>query len=146
LDQIDEKLVRLLRTDGRMSNAKLAEAVGLSPSACLRRLRLLEHSGVIRGYAAIVAAPEGNGRITFVVEIALERQTEEFLARFEAAVCKLPEVQECLLMSGRADYLLRVEAADQADFERIHRDQLARLPGVAHIKSSFAIRHVIRRQ
>lgn len=144
LDAIDHKILRLLRTDGRMSNAKLAEEVGLSQSACLRRLHMLEHSGVIRGYTAIIEEPEVECPTVVVIQITLERQTEEFLNRFEAAVRKCPEVRECYLLSGMADYLLRVEARDAADYDRIHKEHLSRLPGVAHIQSSFTIRNVMR--
>lgn len=142
-DAIDDKIIRLLRADGRLSNAKLAEEVGLSPSACLRRLHLLEHSGVIRGYTAIIDQPEIEKPTVVIVQITLERQTEEFLRRFEQEVRKYPEVQECYLMTGMADYLLRVEARDAADYERIHTELLSRLPGVARIQSSFAIRSVV---
>jgi DNA-binding Lrp family transcriptional regulator len=144
LDPIDRKMIRLLQLDGRMSNARLAAEVGLSPSACLRRLRALEDSGAIRGYTAIVIAEEPERAATFIVSIVLERQTEEFLDRFEAAIRKCPDVAECWLMTGTYDYLVRVEAGDLTDFERIHRDQLSRLPGVARIQSSFAIRRVSR--
>lgn len=144
LDPIDQKMVRLLQLDGRMSNAKLAAEVGLSPSACLRRLRALEASGIIRGYAAFVASDQDEPAATFIVSIVLERQTAEFLDRFEVAVRRCPDVAECYLMTGGSDYLLRVEASDMADFERIHRDQLSSLPGVARIQSSYAIRRVNR--
>lgn len=142
-DGIDDKIIRLLRADGRMSNAKLAEEVGLSPSACLRRLHLLEHSGVIRGYTAIIDQPDVEKPTVVIVQITLERQTEEYLRRFEQEVRKHPEVQECYLMTGMADYLLRVEARDSGDYERIHTELLSRLPGVARIQSNFAIRSVV---
>jgi DNA-binding Lrp family transcriptional regulator len=144
LDAIDRKIVQLLQQDGRLPNAKLAAAVELSPSSCLRRLRMLERDGVIRGYTALIAADEPD-RATVVVEIVLERQTAESMTRFENAVRRCPEVRECYLMSGTSDYLLRVEARDTADYERIHSEQLSRLPGVARVKSSFAIRKVTRR-
>jgi DNA-binding Lrp family transcriptional regulator len=143
LDPIDERLIILLRKDGRMSNAKLAEAVGLSPSACLRRLRLLERSGVIRGYVALIDLPEPERRAVFIAEILLDRQTDDYFGRFEAEIRRCPDVLECYLMTGDYDYLVRIEARDPADYERIHRDQLARLPGVARIRTSFAIRRVI---
>lgn len=127
-----------------MTNAALAEAVGLSASACLRRLRLLERRGVIRGYTAVIEDPEARDTVTVIVQITLDRQTEEHLSRFEAAVRRLPEVRECYLMTGMSDYLLRVEARDAADYERIHKEQLSRLPGVQRIQSAFAIRSVIR--
>lgn len=143
LDDVDLRILRALRQDGRITNAALAEAVGLSQSACLRRLRLLERSGVIRGYTAIIEEPEARDTVTVIVQITLDRQTEEHLSRFEASVRRLPEVRECYLMTGMSDYLLRVEARDAADYERIHKEQLSRLPGVARIQSSFAIRRVI---
>ncbi len=128
-----------------MPNAALAAAIGLSPSACLRRLRLLEtrrhHPRLHR--AGGEAAP-ARDLVTVIVQITLDRQTDEHLRRFEEAVRRCPEVRECYLMTGIADYLLRVEARDAADYERIHKDALSRMPGVARIQSSFAIRTVIR--
>jgi DNA-binding Lrp family transcriptional regulator len=144
LDEPDRAIIRLLRADGRMSNAALAEAVGLSPSACLRRLRLLERRGVIRGYTVILDEPAPRDLVVVIVQITLERQTDEHLRRFEDAVRRCPEVRECYLMTGIADYLLRVEARDAADYERIHKEALSRMPGVARIQSAFAIRSVIR--
>jgi DNA-binding Lrp family transcriptional regulator len=143
LDRIDQSLIAVLRQQGRISNARLAELVGLSPSACLRRLRQLEADGVIRGYRAVIDTPDDHRRAIFIAEILLERQTDEYFARFETEIKRFPDVLECYLMTGDYDYLVRVEAADPADYERIHRDQLARLPGVARIRTSFAIRRVI---
>ena len=142
LDAIDRNIVRRLRQDGRTSNLKLAAEVGLSQSACLRRVKLLEESGVIRGYAAIVSSAQDDGMVA-IVQITLERQTEEHLDRFEAAVLRHPEIRQCLLMTGGADYLLRVEAANAAAYETIHREVLSRLPGIARIHSSFAIRTIL---
>lgn len=144
LDDIDRAILRLLRADARMSNAALAAAVGLSPSACLRRLRLLEHRGVIRGYTVVLEEAPARDGVVVIVQITLERQTDEHMKRFEAAVRRCPEVRECYLMTGIADYVLRVEARDAADYERIHKEALSRMPGVAHIQSAFAIRSVIR--
>ncbi|MFC3124542.1 Lrp/AsnC family transcriptional regulator [Pseudoroseomonas globiformis] len=144
LDAIDRRMLRLLRADGRMSNAALAEAVGLSPSACLRRLRLLEQGGAIRGYTAILAAPDASSRTVVIVQITLEKQTEDAFNRFEAAVRQCPEICECYLMTGASDYLVRVEARDAADYERIHKEQLSRMPGVSRIQSAFAIRTVVQ--
>ncbi len=143
LDDADHRILRALRLDGRMTNAALAEAVGLSPSACLRRLRLLETRGVIRGYTAIIEDTQPGDSVTVIVQITLERQTEDHLSRFETAVRRLAEVRECFLMTGMSDYLLRVEVRDAADYERVHKEQLSRLPGVARIQSAFAIRRVI---
>ena len=130
LDAIDRNILRLLRLDARMSNAKLAAEVGLSPSACLRRIRLMEEGGVIRGYTALINSSSIETAIAVIINITLERQTEDHLDRFEAAVKKYPEIQECFLMTGGSDYLLRVEVANAGEFERIHKEILSALPGV----------------
>ncbi|GJD50323.1 Leucine-responsive regulatory protein [Methylobacterium crusticola] len=142
-DEIDGRILRVLRGDGRISNAALAAEIGLSPSACLRRLRLLEASGVIRGYTALVDDAGADGRLVVLTQITLDRQTEEFLNRFEAAVRRCPEVRDCYLMTGLSDYLMRIEVRDAGDYERLHKEVLSRLPGVARIQSSFAIRTVV---
>lgn len=144
IDRIDEKLIATLRRDGRISNAKLAQEVGLSPSACLRRLRHLESEGVIRGYTALVDTADRGAPTVCVVEIMLERQTADYFEKFEAAIRRSPDVRECYLMTGDYDYLVRVEAQDPADYERIHRDQLAKLPGVSRIRTAFAIRKIVK--
>lgn len=143
LDSIDRNIIRCLRRDGRMTNSQLAAEVGLSQSACLRRVQILEEGGVIRGYTAIVGSSGGDERLVAIVRITLDRQTEEYLNRFEEAVRRHPEVQECYLMTGDADYILRVEAENAAAYEIIHKEILSRLPGVARIHSSFAIRTVL---
>jgi DNA-binding Lrp family transcriptional regulator len=144
LDRIDRSLLRLLRQNARRTNNALAAEVGLSPSACLRRIRMLEESGVIRGYTALVADGEDKAGVNVVVRVTLERQTEDYLARFEAAIRKFPEVRECFLMTGDVDYWLRVSAESAAAYEAIHTEILSRLPGVARIHSSFAIRDALR--
>ncbi len=144
LDPIDEKIIRLLRADGRISNAKLAAEVGLSQSACLCRVQMLERNGVIRGYTALVEEPDSRERAVVMVQITLARQPEEVLSRFEAAVRRCPEVREGYLMTGLSDYLLLVETPTASDYERIHTEVLSRLPGVSRIQSSFAIRSVVR--
>lgn len=143
LDAIDRKIIGLLRSNGRLPNNELAGLVGLSPSACLRRVRLLEENGVIRGYAAIIAEGVAQDGVMAIIRITLDKQTEDYLNRFEQAVRMHPEVVECFLMTGDADYLLRATAANTADYERIHKEVLSRLPGVARINSSFAIRSVL---
>ncbi|ASW08954.1 Lrp/AsnC family transcriptional regulator [Rhizobium sp. 11515TR] len=143
LDAIDRNILRLLRLDARVSNSKLASEVGLSPSACLRRIKLMEQAGVIRGYTALVDTSQAEASIAVIINITLERQTEEHLDRFEAAVRKHPEIKECFLMTGGSDYLLRVEVANPGDFERIHKDILSTMPGVLRIHSSFSIRNVL---
>jgi DNA-binding Lrp family transcriptional regulator len=143
VDVVDFKILKLLRSNARISNVRLADEIGLSPSACLRRLRLLERSGVIRGYAAIIDDKRMERTAAVIVQITLAQQTADYLNRFESAVRKCSDVAECYLMSGKADYLLRVEAKDTADYERIHKEQLSVLPGVARIHSSFTIRQVL---
>lgn len=143
LDGKDRALLRLLRTDARMSNAKMAEEVGLSPSACLRRIRIMEETGIIRGYTALVDTANAETAIAVIINITLERQTEDHLDRFEAAVRKHPEIRECFLMTGGSDYLLRVDVANAGEFERIHKEILSAMPGVLRIHSSFSIRNVL---
>lgn len=142
IDAIDRDIIRLLRLNARMSNAKIAAEVGLSPSACLRRIGLLEKAGVIKGYTALIESAGGN-TIAVIINITLERQTEDHLNRFEAAIRKYPEIRECFLMTGDSDYLLRVEVESALEFERIHKEILSALPGVLRIHSSFSIRNVL---
>ncbi|MDK4717841.1 Lrp/AsnC family transcriptional regulator [Rhizobium sp. CNPSo 3968] len=143
LDAIDRNILRFLRLDARRSNASLAAEVGLSPSACLRRIKLMEKAGIIRGYTALINAGNDEAVIAVIINITLERQTEDHLDRFEAAVRKHPEICECFLMTGGSDYLLRVEVANAREFESIHKDILSKLPGVLRIHSSFSIRNVL---
>ena len=143
LDAIDTQIISHLRADGRMSNVRLAEHVGLSPSACLRRLNLLETNGVIRGYTAIIDHKGSEPSAVVIVQVTLDRQTDDCMKKFEAAVRRCAEVRECYLMAGHTDYLVRVEAHGLVDYERIHTDVLSKLPGVARIQSNFAIRNVV---
>lgn len=142
LDDTDRRILQRLRNDGRITNADLAAAVGLSPSACLRRVRLLESRGVIRGYAALLAEEQAEGVVAYV-QITLEKQTDDHMRRFEAAVRDHPEIRDCYLMAGAADYMVRAVAPSMAAYESIHKDLLSRLPGVARIQSSLAIRNVL---
>lgn len=144
-DKVTDAILRHLRHDGRMTNADLAIRIGLSPSACLRRVRLLEAEGIIRGYRAVIDERAAQNLSTVIVHITLERQTEDGMRRFEARLRESPDVRECYLMTGDSDYLVRVEARDIADYERIHKDVLSRLPGVVRIQSNFAIRPVVQR-
>lgn len=142
LDRADRAILHELQLDGRISNVKLAERVNLSESACLRRVKLLEEADVIEGYVMLInqAAVGLPGNV--FVEITLNRQHRGDLDAFEAGVSLVPEVMECYLMSGDYDYLLRVVVADASDYERIHHEQLTTLPGVARVRSSFALRSV----
>ena len=144
-DRIDRNILSALQRDGRMSNVTLAEAVHLSESACLRRVRQLEDAGVIARFVMVVDQAKVGYPTDVFVQISLNRQQGEDLERFEAAVQAVPEVMECYLMTGEADYLLRVIAADAGDFERLHTRVLTRLPGVARVHSSFALRKVVKK-
>jgi Lrp/AsnC family leucine-responsive transcriptional regulator len=142
LDRHDRALLQALQRDGRMSNTDLAEAVHLSESACLRRVRGLEERGLIEGYSARLNQSLLGFPVNVFVSLTLDRQAQTNLSSFEAEVRRIPEVMECYLMTGEFDYLLRVVVADTADFERIHSRQLTRLPGVLRVHSSFALRTV----
>lgn len=145
LDRIDRAILHELQLDGRVSNVKLAERINLSESACLRRVKRLEDAGVIEGYIMLINQTAVGLPSNVFVEITLNRQQREDLDAFEARVLQVPEVLECYLMSGDYDYLLRVAAADPGDYERIHHEQLTSLPGVARVRSSFALRKVTGR-
>jgi len=142
LDDIDRRLLQELQRDARISNVALAEQAGLTQSPCLRRVRHLEESGVIRGYTALVDQTKVGLPVSVFVSIKLDKQREEELARFEEAVRRCPEVLECYLMTGPRDYLLRVVARDLADYERFLKETLTRIDGVASIESSFALAQV----
>ena len=142
LDRYDKLILEALQKDGRVSNVQLANLVSLSESACLRRVRALEESGLIDRYAALVSQASVGLSGNVFVHIGLHREEESELAAFEEAVRNIPEVMECYLMTGEFDYLLRVVVSDMADFERLHRDSLTRLPGVARVNSIVAIRTV----
>ena len=142
LDRTDRAILAELQRDGRLSNRELAERVHLSESACLRRIRALEEAGVVDRYAAMVNQSKVGLPGNVFVSITLNRQEQADLAAFEAAVKRVPEVMECYLMTGQQDYLLRDVVSDPSDFERLHSQQLTRLPGVARVQSSFALRTV----
>jgi len=144
MDKIDRQILRALQRDGRISNVDLAQQVHLSESATLRRVRALEESGYIARYVALLSAQKTGFPTNVFVNITLQRQEQHDLQAFEEAVRKVPEVMECYLMTGVSDYLLRVACRDAADFERLHSQNLTRLPGVARVQSSFALR-VVRR-
>ncbi|MFT4583412.1 MAG: Lrp/AsnC family leucine-responsive transcriptional regulator [Gammaproteobacteria bacterium] len=145
LDRTDRAILHELQLDGRLSNVILASRVNLSESACLRRVRSLQESGVISGYAMLVDQAKVGLSSTIFVQISLDRQQREDLDKFESAVAKVPEVMECYLMTGEADFLLRVIARDAADFERLHSNCLTRLPGVTRVHSSFSLRTVVKK-
>lgn len=142
LDEIDYKILRYLQEHARDSNVQLADHVGLSPAPCLRRVRALEEAGVIRKYVALLDPSAVNLGVTVFVQISLDLQVEGRLEIFERAIMARPEVLECYLMTGDADYLLRVVVPDVSAYERFLRDALTRIESAAGIKSSFALKEV----
>lgn len=142
-DAIDRRILEALQGNGRMTNQELADQVGLSPSPCLRRVRQLEGTGVIERYVALVD-PEAVGlSVTAFVRVRLDQQDDRHLAMFEEAVAGFSEVMECYLMTGEADYQLRVLVKSLGAFEDFLRHKLTKVPGVANVTTSFALRPVI---
>jgi Lrp/AsnC family transcriptional regulator, leucine-responsive regulatory protein len=145
IDKIDTTILAELSANARVSMVDLATRVGLSSTAIARRQRSLEESGFIRGYQAVLDLGRFGLRTTVLVRIALESQSDQALKAFEAGVLSCPSVIRCFLMSGSDDYVAIVLARDIEDFERIHRTELSRLPRVARIQSSFAMRDIVNR-
>jgi Lrp/AsnC family leucine-responsive transcriptional regulator len=142
LDETDRKILDQLQADGRMTVQALSEAVGLSPSPCLRRVRLLEDGGIIKRYVALVDQRAVGLPVSVFASVKLERQREDELDRFAAAVAEWPEVVECYLMTGPRDYLLRIVVSDLDAYEAFLKAKLTRLDGVASIESSFALSQI----
>lgn len=146
MDRADRMIISALQRDSSRSIADLADLAGVSPSSCHRRVRALEAAGLITGYVAQVDPAQLGLKAVAMVEITLTSQSREAMERFEAAVQLYDEIIDCHLMSGAADYLLRVAARDLEHYDQIHRQCLSRLPGVSALKSSFAIRRIKRWQ
>ena len=142
LDAIDIRILRALQEDGRITIQDLAGKVGLTPSPCLRRVRMLEEAGVIAGYIAKLDQAAVGLAVNVFISIRLERQREDELERFSKAIALWPEVLECYLMTGQRDYLMRVVVADLSAYERFLKEKLTRLTCVASIESSFALGQV----
>lgn len=142
LDALDKAILKALLDDGRQSQIQLSERIPLSPTAIARRIRALEEAGIIKGYQARLDRAALGAGMTAFVSISLKSQTEDRLAAFEKAVTNASSIVSCHLMSGEDDYMLTIHARDLADFERIHKEELSRLPGVARLRSSFALRTV----
>lgn len=144
LDATDRRILAVLQKEGRITNADLSERVNLSPSACHRRVQQLEEAGYIDKYVALLNTRKMGKPTTVFVEITLQSQAEDLLDAFEREVARVPDILECHLMAGTADYLLKIIAEDTEDFARIHRQHLSRLPGVRQMQSSFALRTVVQ--
>ena len=142
MNKIDQSILLRIQADANRPLSQLAQEVGLSPSACHRRIKLLEEAGVITGYGARLDRAALGLAMQLFVSVSLTSQAAEALEAFEKAVRNVPEVVTCHLLAGRADYLMQLAVADMAEFERIHRDKLSRLPGVATMTTSFCLRTV----
>ena len=142
LDRYDRAILSALQRDGRLTNVELAERVNLSPSACLRRTRILENSGIVAGYALLldqrVCGKPGNA----LVMVSLDQQGRQTLSKFEEAVQEIPEIMECYLLAGQADYFVHIIFEDATDFERIHTEILTQLPGVVRVQTTLSLRTV----
>lgn len=145
LDRFDRQILEILQREGRLPNQELAERIGLSPSPCLRRVRALEEAGLISGYRATVDARKLGLTLTALVHISMDVHTPERFATFEAAVGLLPEVLECLLITGQeADYQLKVAVRDMDHYQALLLGHLTRIPGVTGVHSSFVLRSVLK--
>ena len=144
LDRFDKRILELLQAEGRISNQELAERIGLSPSPCLRRVRALEESGVITGYRAHLDAAELGLSLTALIHIAMDRHTPERFANFEKKISALPEVLECLLITGQdADYQVKVVVRDMQAYQELLLNKITRIEGVSGVHSSFVMRRVV---
>mgnify|MGYP002619800138 CR=1 FL=1 len=145
MDKIDKMILSHLQENARMSNIDLAAEVGLSPSACLRRVALLEKAGTIEGYHASLSLDKLGHSVVVLVHITLHGQSAEMMAEFEAAIQEVPQVLACFLVAGENDYLLRIAAQSVGDFGRIHTEYLSSLPHVLRMESNFVMRTVLNR-
>lgn len=146
IDRIDQQILEILQMDGRIANQDLADRIGLSPSPCLRRVRALEESGLITGYRAMLDAKKLGLSLIALVHISMDRHTPERFANFEASVGVLPEVLECLLITGQdADYQIKVAVKDMDHYQTLLLNKLTRIEGVTGVHSSFVLRRVIDR-
>jgi Lrp/AsnC family transcriptional regulator, leucine-responsive regulatory protein len=142
LDAIDRRILRELQINARVTMQDLSARVGLSPTPCARRVTILEESGIIRGYTALIDEVRLGFTVTAFISVKLERQVDDALRKFEELVCGFPEVVDCWLMTGNRDYLLRIATTGLEEFERFLTTSLTRIPGVASIESSIPLRRV----
>lgn len=140
LDEIDRKILRELRRDGRLSNTKLAEKVGLSTTPCWNRVRAMEERGIIEGYTALLSQQALGLPDIVIIEVTLDRHDDDMLHRFGEALAELPEVMEAYLLTGEYDYLIKVAVAGTAGYEEFLRRKLYKLPGIRHSRSTFVLR------
>jgi DNA-binding Lrp family transcriptional regulator len=142
IDAIDNRILSILQTDGKISNQDLAERVGLSPSPCLRRVKALEARGIVQRYVALVDPSAVGQGLQAVVQVRLDRQTVDSVTRFEEEILRHPQVLECYLVAGDWDYVLRVVARDLDDFREFCVNRLAKIAGVGNVKSNISMKQV----
>ena len=146
LDRYDRQILAVLQQEGRISNQDLAERIGLSPSPCLRRVRTLEESGLILGYRALLDAKKLGLSLMALIGISMDQHTPERFANLESAITDIPEVLECLLITGQqSDYLLKVVIADMDAYQHLLLNKITRIPGVTGVHTSFVLRKVVDR-
>ncbi|MCW8918309.1 MAG: Lrp/AsnC family transcriptional regulator [Gammaproteobacteria bacterium] len=146
LDRYDRAILQRLQREGRLSNQELAERIGLSPSPCLRRVRALEESGLISGYRALLDAKQLGLSLMALIHISMDRHTPERFDNFEQRIRELPEVLECLLVTGHdADYQLKVVVRDMEAYQALLLNRITRIEGVSGVHSSFVLRRVVDR-
>lgn len=144
IDRYDRQILRLLQENGRLSNQELAERISLSPSPCLRRVRALEDAGVIVGYRALADAKALGMNLMALIHISMDRHTPERFEGLEAAIRDIPEIMECLLITGQAaDYQLKVVVCDMDAYQELLLNRITRIPGVTGVHSSFVLRRVV---
>ena len=146
LDRYDREILAVLQADGRISNQDLAERIGLSPSPCLRRVRVLEEAGIIAGYRAVLDARKLGLSLMALIGISMDQHTPERFASLETAIADSPEVLECLLITGQqSDYQLKVVVHDMDDYQQLLLNKITRIPGVTGVHTSFVLRRVVDR-
>lgn len=146
LDRFDKAILDILQTEGNISNQALAERIGLSPAPCLRRVKALEQAGLITGYQAMVDAKKLGLSLMALIGISMDQHTPERFANFEASIVNVPEVVECLLITGQqSDYLLKVVVKDMDDYQHLLLHKITKIAGVTGVHTSFVLRNVIAR-
>ena len=146
IDRLDQRILEVLQQEGRLSNQDLADRVGLSPSPCLRRVRALEEAGIITGYRAQVDPKALGLSLMALIHISMDQHTPERFRHFEAAVAKIPDVVECLLITGQAaDYQLKVVVRDMEAYQELLLNRITQIKGVTGVHSSFVLRQVVER-
>ena len=146
IDRYDREILAVLQTDGRISNQDLAERIGLSPSPCLRRVRALEEAGIIAGYRAVLDARKLGLSLMALIGISMDQHTPERFASLESAISDIPEVLECLLITGQqSDYQLKVVVRDMDNYQQLLLHKITRIPGVTGVHTSFVLRRVVDR-